>query len=83
MLRDAVKQSQVSGYAFLDSVGTPGTAAVGIAFPQENPIAAIGVAAISSRLGPDRHAAVAVIIRKQVDAINTRPKAALLRGDSP
>ena len=76
MLRDAVKQTQVRGYAFLDSVGTPGAAAVGIAFPPENPIAAISVAAISGRLGPERHAAVAVIIRKQVDAICTQLRAA-------
>ncbi len=68
-LRAALRQSRATGYAFLDSAATPGTAAVGIAFPPENPIAAISVAAISSRLGPERRLAVAAIIRKQVDIL--------------
>ncbi|RZL53585.1 MAG: IclR family transcriptional regulator [Variovorax sp.] len=68
-LRAALRQSRATGYAFLDSAATPGTAAVGIAFPPENPIAAISVAAISSRLGPERRLAVAAIIRKQVDVL--------------
>jgi DNA-binding IclR family transcriptional regulator len=49
-LREAINVGREKGYAFLDSVVTPGTAAFGIAFPPENPIAAISVAAISGRL---------------------------------
>ena len=71
-LRTAVRDCRERGYAFLDSVATPGTAAVGVAFPPGNPVAAISVAAISSRLGPDRHAVVAAIIQRQVDALSVR-----------
>lgn len=70
-LRAAVIESRTRGYSFLDSVATPGTAAVGVAFPPEYPIAAISVAAISSRLGPARRAEVARIIKQQVHVICT------------
>jgi DNA-binding IclR family transcriptional regulator len=65
----AVAETRAQGYAFLDSAATPGTAAVGIAFPPDNPVAAISVAAISSRLGPDRRAQVARVIAQQVRAV--------------
>lgn len=65
----AVADTQAQGYAFLDSAATPGTAAVGVAFPPDNPIAAISVAAISSRLGPARRALVAKVIQQQVQLI--------------
>ncbi|RYE42982.1 MAG: IclR family transcriptional regulator [Hyphomicrobiales bacterium] len=65
----AVAQTRAQGYAFLDSAATPGTAAVGVAFPPDNPVAAISVAAISSRLGPARRAQVAKAIERQVRAI--------------
>jgi len=65
----AVAETRAQGYAFLDSAATPGTAAVGVAFPLDNPIAAISVAAISSRLGPVRRAQVAKTIQRQVHAI--------------
>lgn len=68
-LRRAVAETRVQSYAFLDSAATPGTAAVGVAFPTDNPIAAISVAAISSRLGPTRRAQVAKTIQRQVHAI--------------
>jgi DNA-binding IclR family transcriptional regulator len=70
-LRAAVIESRARGYSFLDSAATPGTAAVGVAFPPKNPIAAISVAAISSRLGPSRRVEVARIIQKQVRLICT------------
>jgi DNA-binding IclR family transcriptional regulator len=66
-----VLESRSRGYSFLDSAATPGTAAVGVAFPSKNPIAAISVAAISSRLGPSRRVEVARIIQKQVRVICT------------
>ncbi|RYY72777.1 MAG: IclR family transcriptional regulator, partial [Comamonadaceae bacterium] len=65
-LHAAVAQTRAQGYSFLDSAATPGTAAVGVAFPPDNPIAAVSVAAISSRLGPARRAEVARIIQQQV-----------------
>lgn len=68
-LRAAIAEARAQGYAFLDSAATPGSAAVGIAFPPDNPIAAVSVAAISSRLGPKRRAQVAKIIQQQVRAI--------------
>ncbi|MDM0021226.1 IclR family transcriptional regulator [Variovorax saccharolyticus] len=70
-LRAAVAESRTRGYSFLDSAATPGTAAVGVAFPPNNPIAAISVAAISNRLGPARRVEVAKIIQKQVRTICT------------
>ena len=68
-LRQAVAEGREKGYAFLDSVVTPGTAAIGIAFPPENPIGAISVAAISGRLESHRRDEVARLIRPQIRAI--------------
>jgi DNA-binding IclR family transcriptional regulator len=68
-LRDAIALTRAQGYSFLDSAATPGAAAVGVAFPPDNPIAAVSVAAISSRMGPARRAEVAKIIHQQVRAI--------------
>lgn len=65
-LRAAMAEGRERGYAFLDSAVTPGLAAVGVAFPAENPVAAISVAAISSRLGPARRVEVAREIQQQV-----------------
>lgn len=70
-LNDALALTRLQGYSFLDSAATPLTAAVGVAFPPNNPIAAISVAAISSRLGPARRAEVARIIQQQVRVICT------------
>jgi DNA-binding IclR family transcriptional regulator len=70
-IRAAVIESRARGYSFLDSAATPGTAAVGVAFPPKNPIAAISVAAISSRLESRRRVEVARIIQKQVRLICT------------
>lgn len=72
----AVAETRAQGYAFLDSAATPGTAAVGIAFPPDNPVAAISVAAISGRLGPERRAQVAQVIAQQVRAVCARMPAA-------
>lgn len=68
-LREAIAQTRAQGYSFLDSAATPGAAAIGVAFPPDNPIAAVSVAAISSRMGPARRAEVAKIIHQQVRAI--------------
>jgi len=37
-LREAVERGRSEGYSFLDSVVTPGTAAIGLAFPAVNPV---------------------------------------------
>ncbi|MCD2514344.1 IclR family transcriptional regulator [Comamonas endophytica] len=68
-LREAIKVGREKGYAFLDSVVTPGTAAIGIAFPPDNPIAALSVAAISGRLESHRRDEVARLMRPQIRAI--------------
>lgn len=70
-LRAAVVEGRENGYAFLDSAATPGTAAVGVAFPPDNPTAAVSVAAISSRMGAIRRVEVAKAIQQQVAAICT------------
>ena len=75
-LRAAIAETRARGYAFLDSAATPGSAAVGVAFPPDNPIAAISVAAISSRLGPKRRAEVAKVVQRQVQLICARLPAA-------
>lgn len=77
-LRAAVIETRARGYSFLDSAATPGAAAVGVAFPPKHPIAAISVAAISSRLAPARRVEVAKIIQKQVRLI-----CALLESNAP
>ena len=68
-LREAIRVGRDKGYAFLDSVVTPGTAAIGIAFPADNPIAALSVAAISGRLESHRRDEVARLMRPQIRAI--------------
>ncbi|RYF84304.1 MAG: IclR family transcriptional regulator [Comamonadaceae bacterium] len=68
-VHQAVADTRAQGFSFLDSAATPGTAAVGVAFPPDNPIAAVSVAAISSRLGPARRAEVARIVQRQVRVI--------------
>ncbi|MBU4609960.1 IclR family transcriptional regulator [Achromobacter sp. GG226] len=69
LLREGVAQARVNGYAFLDSVATPGSAAVGVAFPPEHPVAALSVAAISARMGTERRAEVAAILQRQVQGL--------------
>lgn len=68
-LREAVQRGREKGYAFLDSLVTPGTAALGIAFPPDHPIAAISVAAISGRLESHRRDEIARRMRPQIRAV--------------
>lgn len=70
-LREAVAQGRAQGYAFLDSAVTPGTGAIGIAFPAENPVGAISIAAISGRLGADRREDMARELRREVRKIES------------
>lgn len=68
-LREVVAQGRQQGYSFLDSVVTPGTAAIGVAFPPDNPVAAISVAAISGRLTAERREEIAREVQRQVRLI--------------
>lgn len=63
-VRAAMREGQERGFAFLDGPVFPGVAAIGVAFPADDPIAAISVAAISARLDPARRAAVAAELQR-------------------
>jgi len=65
-VRAAVREGRERGYAFLDGAVFPGTAAVGVAFPAHHPIAAISVAAVSTRLGDARREAVAAGLQREI-----------------
>jgi DNA-binding IclR family transcriptional regulator len=64
-VREAVAQGRAQGFAFLDGAGHPGTAAVGVIIPTLAPVAAISVAAISSRLDPTRRLEIAAQLQVQ------------------
>lgn len=65
-LREATARGREQGYSFLDSVVTPGTAAIGVAFPKDHPVGAISIAAISGRLGNERREDLARELKRQV-----------------
>lgn len=65
-LYGAIAEGRSRGYCFLDSAVTPGTASMGIAFPPENPVAAISVAAISGRLTAERRDVIARQMNREV-----------------
>ena len=64
MLR-AVEQTRQRGWSFLDSVATPGSAALGVSIPGEQAVAAISVAAISGRMPASRLDGLAATIAHQ------------------
>lgn len=68
-VRAAVAEGRERGFAFLDGVVYPGTAAVGVAFPAHEPIAAISVAAVSARLDEDRRLRVAAELQRHVQQL--------------
>lgn len=63
-VKAAVAEGRARGWAFLDSPVFAGTAAVGVALPGEHPVAALSVAAISSRLDADRRAEVGAALQR-------------------
>ncbi len=65
-LYGAIAEGRARGYCFLDGAVTPGTASMGVAFPPNNPVAAISVAAISSRLQPERREHIAQQMHREV-----------------
>lgn len=79
-LREAVARGRAQGYSFLDSVVTPGTAAIGVAFPADDPVGAISIAAISGRLEPDRRDDLARELTQQVRKIEAAMNSAGGRG---
>jgi DNA-binding IclR family transcriptional regulator len=68
-VRAAVAQGRELGFAFLDAAVYPGTAAVGVAIPALAPMAAISVAAISSRLDEDRRRTVAAELQRHAQLL--------------
>jgi DNA-binding IclR family transcriptional regulator len=64
-VRAATREGRAQGYAFLDGPVIPGVAAVGVAFPAGHSIAAISVAAISTRLDATRRVEVAGQLQRQ------------------
>jgi DNA-binding IclR family transcriptional regulator len=58
------------GYTFLEHVVTPGSAAIGVAFPPQNPVGAISIAALATRLDERRRAQLAEKMQREVEGIN-------------
>ena len=71
-LRAALIESRARGYSFLDSAATPGTAAVGVAFPPKNPIAAISVAAPVQRMSKKNLQTTVPTVTAAADSISRR-----------
>lgn len=63
-VRAAVAEGRDRGFAFLDAAVYPGTAAVGVTIPAFAPMAAISVAAISSRLDENRRPQIAAELHR-------------------
>jgi DNA-binding IclR family transcriptional regulator len=68
-VRDAGAQGRAQGFAFLDAAVYPGTAAIGVTIPTLAPMAAISVAAISSRLDAERRQLVAADLRHHAQVL--------------
>lgn len=79
-IREAVREGRVRGYAFLDGAVFPGTAAVGVAFPPQEPVAALSVVAVSSRLDRQRRDIVAGELRRQAQTLARRIDPQRLQG---
>jgi DNA-binding IclR family transcriptional regulator len=68
-VRASVEEGRARGFAFLDSAVVPGTAAVGVAVPGDDVVAALSVAAISSRLDEARRVEVAALLQRHVQRL--------------
>ena len=66
----AVRLTRERGWSFLDSVATPGSAALGVALPGELAVAAISVSAISGRLPESRRAELAASMARQAARVS-------------
>ncbi len=69
-VKAAVEEGRARGFAFLDSAVVAGTAAVGVALPAVYPLAAISVAAISSRLDAARRVEVGAALQRQAQQLS-------------
>ncbi len=69
-VRSAVAEGRERGFAFLDGAVYAGTAAVGVTIPSVAPMAAISVAAISTRLDETRRLEVASVLRRQASLLS-------------
>lgn len=67
----AVAETRQRGWSYLDSVATPGSAALGVAVPGELAVAAISVAAISGRMQAARLDELAAGIARQAEQVAT------------
>lgn len=65
----AVAETRQRGWSYLDSVATPGSAALGVAVPGEQAVAAISVAAISGRMQAARLDELAAAIARQATQV--------------
>jgi DNA-binding IclR family transcriptional regulator len=81
-LYGAIAEGRARGYSFLDGAVTPGTASMGVAFPPNNPVAAISVAAISGRLKPERRQIIAQQMHREVRKIVAVMEAATSSNES-
>jgi len=71
-LQMLVSRTRMQGYAFNDGRIVPGMSAVGVAIigPGDEPVAALSVAAIDSRMQPDRRENIATILRAEATALS-------------
>ncbi len=70
-LRKLVQKTRSQGYSYLPGA-TPFTGAVGVAFPAENPLCAISISAIASRMNDKRQAKLAHTIQQEIKTIEEK-----------
>jgi DNA-binding IclR family transcriptional regulator len=72
-LMDAVAAGRAQGYAAIGEKAVPGVTAIGLAVrnPFDAPVAALAIAAISSRMTPARQKALYPLLRDEVNVIGT------------
>jgi DNA-binding IclR family transcriptional regulator len=80
-LYGAIAEGRKRGYSFLEGAVTPGTASIGVAFPPDNPVAAISVAAIAGRLLPERRQEIARQMHREVEKLVVALAAAKVSSD--
>jgi DNA-binding IclR family transcriptional regulator len=80
-LYGAIAEGRKRGYSFLEGAVTPGTASIGVAFPPDNPVAAISVAAIAGRLLPERRQEIARQMHREVEKLVVAMAAAKVSSD--
>ncbi|MCU0774299.1 MAG: IclR family transcriptional regulator [Ideonella sp.] len=82
-VRAAVAEGRARGYAYLEGAVYPGTAAVGVAFTAEREVAALSVAAISSRLSEARRASIAAEVQRHARNLTRRLNGTTATAESP